>query len=163
MSTCSDRAHTMLPNDEILAGFHWQRCLSQGLMLEYIQISVLSTAILKPSELCKRKGFWNKFGSTVWMEGMNLFIFSLPFHVVIGSVCCRNVDVVDCRLLPQTWAGFYIIHGAIGLNILDNVWAISLNFKITPYSAFTASAPLRFLAKGLYTYKSSISFVIVIS
>ena len=116
-----------------------------------------------PVSSAKGKVFWNKFGSTVWMEGMNLFIFSLPSHVIIGSVCCRNVDVVDCRLLPQTWAGFYIIHGAIGLNILDNVWAISLNFKITPYSAFTASAPLRFLAKGLYTYKSSISFVIVIS
>ena len=58
---------------------------------------------------------------------------------------------------------FYVIHGAIVLNILDNVWAIILKFKIIAYSAFTASVTLRFLAKGLYTYKSSINFAIVIS
>ena len=58
---------------------------------------------------------------------------------------------------------YYVIHGAIVLNILDNVWAIILKFKITTYSAFTASVTLRFLAKGLYTYKLSINFAIVIS
>ena len=97
-----------------------------------------------------------------WNGWICLYFFP-RFHVIICLVCCRNVDVVDCRLLPQTRVGFYIIHGAIVLNILDNVWAIILNFKITPYSAFTASVTLRFLAKGLYTYKSLINFAIVIS
>lgn len=48
--------------------------------------------------------------------GMFLFIVFFLFHVNIHSVCCRSVDVFDCRVLIPT-----------PLGVLDNIWYSILN------------------------------------
>lgn len=126
---------------------------------ESIQISVLSTAMLKPSELCKGKVFETNLAQCEWNGWICLYFppFMLLFAQFAAEMLMWLIPGCFLRL-----GGFYIIHGAIGLNILDNVWTLFSIFKITPYSALQHLWPWDFW-KGLYTYKSSIGFVIVIS
>ena len=63
------------------------------------------------------KGFMKQIWwcNQIWMD-MFLFIVFVPFHVNIHSICCRSVDVFDCRVLTPA-----------PLGVLDNIWHSILN------------------------------------
>ena len=72
---------------------------------------------------------------------MNLFIVFFSFRVNIRSVCHRNVDVFDCRVLPQT-----------PLGVLYNIWDIIPNigyFSNPPKFCICSICDLDIFGKGI--------------
>lgn len=75
-----------------------------------------------------------------WTD-MNVFIVFCSFRVNIRSVCHRNVDVFDCRVLPQTLLG-----------VLYNIWAIIPNivyFSNPPKFCLCSICDLDIFDKGI--------------